>query len=191
MAELKIRNDDCALDFLSLGSLVHRLDPGRIPFRKARSVTIHVSGGEYNVAANLADCFGLKTGIFRAGCITGAAHAGVELHGFLAYLVRASLQRQDVFLVPGRESSLPADLQGHRGLALPREALLKIYSRLRPGNPPQLDKARELFHEKFFDDNRYRLGRVGTWRGSIRSAPSTVTRMGRSSSGQSRPPIPC
>jgi DNA-directed RNA polymerase subunit beta len=31
------------------------------------------------------------------------------------------------------------------------EALLKIYSRLRPGNPSQLEKARELFHEKFFD----------------------------------------
>jgi 2-dehydro-3-deoxygluconokinase len=66
MAELKIIQDDCALDFLSLGALVHRLDPGRIPFRKARSVNIHVSGGEYNVAANLADCFGLKTGITTA-----------------------------------------------------------------------------------------------------------------------------
>ncbi|NQU26718.1 MAG: sugar kinase [Candidatus Marinimicrobia bacterium] len=66
MAELKIRQDKCALDFLSLGALIHRLDPGRIPFRKARSVNIHVSGGEYNVAANLADCFGLKTGIATA-----------------------------------------------------------------------------------------------------------------------------
>mgnify|MGYP002641143756 CR=1 FL=1 len=66
MAKLNIRNDDCAYDFLSLGSLVHRLDPGRVPFRKARSVSIHVSGGEYNVAANLADCFGLKTGIATA-----------------------------------------------------------------------------------------------------------------------------
>ena len=66
MAELKIRQDECALDFLSLGALIHRLDPGRIPFRKARSVNIHVSGGEYNVAANLADCFGLKTGIATA-----------------------------------------------------------------------------------------------------------------------------
>jgi DNA-directed RNA polymerase subunit beta len=44
------------------------------------------------------------------------------------------------------------------------EALLKIYSRLRPGNPPQLDKARDLFHEKFFDVQRYRLGRVGRFR---------------------------
>ena len=44
------------------------------------------------------------------------------------------------------------------------EALLRIYQRLRPGNPPQLEKARTLFHEKFFDVNRYRLGRVGRFR---------------------------
>ncbi|MFN7670488.1 MAG: DNA-directed RNA polymerase subunit beta, partial [Planctomycetota bacterium] len=44
------------------------------------------------------------------------------------------------------------------------EALLKIYQRLRPGNPPQIEKARELFNEKFFDETRYRLGRVGRFR---------------------------
>ncbi|HWA98664.1 MAG TPA: DNA-directed RNA polymerase subunit beta, partial [Pirellulales bacterium] len=44
------------------------------------------------------------------------------------------------------------------------EALLKIYQRLRPGNPPQLEKARALFHEKFYDTNRYRLGKVGRFR---------------------------
>jgi len=43
-------------------------------------------------------------------------------------------------------------------------AMLKVYSRLRPGNPPQVDKAKQLFHEKFFDDNRYRLGTVGRFR---------------------------
>ena len=63
---LNIRQDHCALDFLSLGALVHRLDPGVIPFRKARSVEIHVSGGEYNVAANLSDCFRMRTGIATA-----------------------------------------------------------------------------------------------------------------------------
>lgn len=66
MSTLQIKSDDCELDFLSLGSLVHRLDPGVVPFRKATTVAIHVSGGEYNVAANLADCFGLKTGIATA-----------------------------------------------------------------------------------------------------------------------------
>ncbi len=66
MSGLSIRKDPCELDFLSLGALIHRLDPGVIPFRKARSVEIHVSGGEYNVAASLADCFGMKTGIATA-----------------------------------------------------------------------------------------------------------------------------
>ena len=55
-----------ALDFVSLGALVHRLDPGRIPFRKATQCAIHVSGGEFNCAANLADGFGLKAGIVTA-----------------------------------------------------------------------------------------------------------------------------
>jgi 2-dehydro-3-deoxygluconokinase len=55
-----------ALDEVSLGALVHRLDPGTIPFRKAAECRIHVSGGEYNVAANLADCFGLRTAIVTA-----------------------------------------------------------------------------------------------------------------------------
>jgi 2-dehydro-3-deoxygluconokinase len=62
---LNIRPDG-ALDFASLGALVHRLDPGIIPFRKATHCQIHVSGGEYNVAANLADCFRLQTGIASA-----------------------------------------------------------------------------------------------------------------------------
>lgn len=55
-----------SLDFVSLGALVHRLDPGIIPFRKAKECAIHVSGGEFNVAANLADCFRLNTGIVTA-----------------------------------------------------------------------------------------------------------------------------
>jgi 2-dehydro-3-deoxygluconokinase len=86
------------LDLLSLGALVHRLDPGVIPFRKARSCQIHVSGGEYNVAANLAACFGLRTAIATAivdhplgdlvreqvrtmgvrGCYKEFAHNGVD-----------------------------------------------------------------------------------------------------------------
>ena len=41
---------------------------------------------------------------------------------------------------------------------------MRIYARLRPGNPPQLEKAQTLFEEKFFDENRYRLGRVGRFR---------------------------
>lgn len=62
----EVRRDDCQLDLLSLGSVVHRLDPGTIPFRRCRQLEVHVSGGEYNVAANLASCFGLQTGIATA-----------------------------------------------------------------------------------------------------------------------------
>ena len=66
MKHLNIRKDTCELDFLSLGSMVHRIDPGVVPFRKMSLANIHVSGGEYNVAAGLSDCFGLKTGIATA-----------------------------------------------------------------------------------------------------------------------------
>ncbi|RPJ56421.1 MAG: sugar kinase [Acidobacteria bacterium] len=62
---LNIRQE-AELDFVSLGALVHRLDPGNVPFRKAHECQIHVSGGEFNCAANLADCFRLKTGIVTA-----------------------------------------------------------------------------------------------------------------------------
>jgi 2-dehydro-3-deoxygluconokinase len=54
------------LDFLSLGALVHRLDTGIVPVRKATRCDIHVSGGEFNVAANLSDCFGLHAGVVSA-----------------------------------------------------------------------------------------------------------------------------
>ena len=59
-------NPSARLDLVSLGALVHRLDSGIIPFRKATQCQIHVSGGEFNVAANMADCFRLKTGIVTA-----------------------------------------------------------------------------------------------------------------------------
>lgn len=58
--------DSGNLDFLSLGALNHRVDPGVVPFPKSTQWTVHVSGGEYNVAANLANCFQMRTGIVSA-----------------------------------------------------------------------------------------------------------------------------
>lgn len=55
-----------ALDFLALGAMIYRLDPGVVPFRKATECRIHVAGGEYNCAANLADGFGLRTAVATA-----------------------------------------------------------------------------------------------------------------------------
>ena len=62
---LKIKQDG-ALDLLSLGALNHRVDPGIVPFGKATEWQVHPSGGEYNVAANLANCFRLRTGMVSA-----------------------------------------------------------------------------------------------------------------------------
>jgi 2-dehydro-3-deoxygluconokinase len=59
-------NPSGALDLVALGGLVHRLDPGIFPFRKATQCQIHVSGGEFNVAANMADCFRMNAAIVTA-----------------------------------------------------------------------------------------------------------------------------
>jgi len=71
-----------ALGLLSLGALVYRLDPGVVPFRKATECKIHVSGGEFNVAANLANCFGIPTGI-------ASAMVGYPIGDLIAEHVRA------------------------------------------------------------------------------------------------------
>ena len=57
---------EAALDFVSLGALNHRVDSGIIPFSKATEWQVHPSGGEYNVAANLSNCFHLRTGMASA-----------------------------------------------------------------------------------------------------------------------------
>lgn len=58
--------------------------------------SLHSLFGASKVAADVitqeyARTFGMKTGVFRAGCLTGPHHAGVQLHGFLSYLVRTAL----------------------------------------------------------------------------------------------------
>jgi len=58
--------------------------------------TMHSLFGVSKAAADLAAqeygrYFGMKVGIFRGGCLTGPSHSGVELHGFLSYLVRVVL----------------------------------------------------------------------------------------------------
>jgi 2-dehydro-3-deoxygluconokinase len=79
---------DGTYDLVSLGALVHRVDPGIIPFRKATQWQVHVSGGEYNVAANLADCFRLRTGIATAmvdypiGELIAERVRAMGVHGF-------------------------------------------------------------------------------------------------------------
>ena len=55
-----------AFDLISFGALNHRVDSGIVPFNKATEWQVHPSGGEYNLAANLSNCFRLRTGIVSA-----------------------------------------------------------------------------------------------------------------------------
>jgi DNA-directed RNA polymerase subunit beta len=71
---------------------------------------------------------------------------------------------KEVAILPKAKDSLILNSLNEDPTSTHEEALLKIYQRLRPGNPPQLEKAKELFREKFQDPNRYRLGKVGRFR---------------------------
>ena len=88
--------------------------------------------------------------------------AGGQIGEALAKIVSSSLKKVEVIDRPGDPLILntlaedPADSY--------ENALLRIYMRLRPGNPPQVEKAKTLFAEKFYDENRYRLGKVGRFR---------------------------
>ncbi len=55
-----------ALDVVAVGALNHRVDSGVVPFGKATDWHVYPSGAEYNVVANLSDCFKLKTGLVAA-----------------------------------------------------------------------------------------------------------------------------
>jgi DNA-directed RNA polymerase subunit beta len=71
---------------------------------------------------------------------------------------------KEVEVMPDPRNPLLLHSLAEDGTSSHEEALLRIYQRLRPGNPPQLEKAKVLFQEKFYDTNRYRLGRVGRFR---------------------------
>ena len=65
---------------------------------------------------------------------------------------------------PWQDDSLILDSMREDTASSHEEALAAIYAKLRPGNPIQLEKARDLIHDRFFDNKRYSLGRVGRFR---------------------------
>jgi DNA-directed RNA polymerase subunit beta len=91
--------------------------------------------------------------IVRAGCQIGDAVARLQ-----------TLDLKQLQVISNVSDPLILNTLAEDGARTHEEALLKIYARLRPGNPPQLEKARKLFEEKFYDENRYRLGKVGRFR---------------------------
>ena len=91
--------------------------------------------------------------LVRAGCQLGDRVEAIQGSGV-----------KQIDVITGVQDPLILNTLAQDGSRDHEEALLKIYARLRPGNPPQRDRARKLFHEKFFDENRYRLGKVGRFR---------------------------
>jgi len=79
-------------------------------------------------------------------------------------IVEAKIKDIEIILADSVKDRLILNTLYSDETASHQEALLRIYQRLRPGNPPQLEKAQDLFREKFFDVNRYRLGKVGRFR---------------------------
>jgi CDP-paratose 2-epimerase len=73
--------------------------------------------------------FDLKTGIFRAGCLTGPAHSPAELHGFLAYLVKCAVTRLP-YTVYGYKGKQVRDNIHSRDLV---NAFWEFYRHPRPG----------------------------------------------------------
>ncbi|MCW8140163.1 MAG: DNA-directed RNA polymerase subunit beta, partial [Planctomycetota bacterium] len=89
---------------------------------------------------------------------------GGEISERLASELKEELQLETVEVIDEVKDWLILNTLKEDGTRSHEEALLKIYLRLRPGNPPQLEKAKELFADKFRNDNKYRLGRVGRFR---------------------------
>jgi CDP-paratose 2-epimerase len=83
--------------------------------------------------------FGLKTGIFRCGCLTGPSHSGVELHGFLSYLVKVAVQR-GVYTIYGYKGKQVRDNIHSRDVVRAIEAFA---SNPRPGEVYNLGGGRD------------------------------------------------
>ena len=88
----------------------------------------------------------------------GKPFSSIAVDRMMASMVR------EVTVLPTPKDPIIMQSLAEDGTDSHEAALLKIYQRLRPGNPAALEKARELFREKFLDQNRYRLGRVGRFR---------------------------
>jgi DNA-directed RNA polymerase subunit beta len=88
--------------------------------------------------------------------------AGTQIGDRLQHIRRSKIK--DVEIIQNLSDMLIINTLAEDDCPNHEKALLKIYSRLRPGNPPQIDKATTFFAEKFYDSNRYRLGKVGRFR---------------------------
>jgi CDP-paratose 2-epimerase len=83
--------------------------------------------------------FGLKVGVFRGGCLTGPQHSGVELHGFLSYLVKAALTGT-TYRIYGYKGKQVRDNIHSRDVL---RAIHRFYEKPRPGEVYNIGGGRE------------------------------------------------
>jgi DNA-directed RNA polymerase subunit beta len=88
--------------------------------------------------------------------------AGSEIGDKISLIQQSGMKRVEV--VPEVKDAMILNTLAEDDCESHEKALLKFYMRLRPGNPANQEKAKTFFHEKFFDINRYRLGKVGRFR---------------------------
>jgi len=122
-------------------------------FHKPRTVRVSSLKPDYYAAADIIDPADEENVIVKAGAQLSDKVAEIQACGI-----------KQVEIIDKVTDPLVLNTLAEDAAKDHEEAMLRIYSRLRPGNPPQKDKAKKLFGEKFYDENRYRLGRVGRFR---------------------------
>ena len=83
--------------------------------------------------------FGLKTGIFRGGCLTGPNHSGVQLHGFLSYLVKVTLEEGEYTIFGYKGKQVRDQIHSHDVMT----ALWSFAQNPRPGEVYNLGGGKE------------------------------------------------
>jgi CDP-paratose 2-epimerase len=83
--------------------------------------------------------FGLKIGVFRGGCLTGPQHSGVELHGFLSYLVKAALTGKTYRVFGYKGKQVRDNIHCHDVLT----AVHRFFEKPRPGEVYNLGGCRQ------------------------------------------------
>ncbi|GAB5406650.1 MAG: NAD-dependent epimerase/dehydratase family protein [Aureliella sp.] len=91
------------------------------------------------VAQEYGRYFGLKVGIFRGGCLTGAGHSGVELHGFLSYLVHVAVKKKPYTIFGYKGKQVRDQIESADVVA----AFEAFYNAPRPGEVYNLGGGRE------------------------------------------------
>ena len=89
-----------------------------IPEDMSLDQTTHSLFGASKVAADMlvqeyGRYFGMKTGVFRGGCLTGPSHSGTQLHGFLAYLVKCAVNKTPYQVFGYRAKQVRDNIHSH------------------------------------------------------------------------------